>query len=438
MKMHQLPFSFAMATIALGLAVYSPACSSDDSAGPDADASDEATVDGSVDAGPTYPAPHPQPPAIVSLGGPVATSPTIVPVFFQSDSASIESTLTDFLNKLATSKLWSDAVSQYGVALPTIAPPVILSQDPTTITTEQSLVGLVDTATSSAGDAGYAPRGVQTIYALYPTATPFQNADGLTMCQSEFGDHSSATTASGTLVYTIVPRCAVPGSLTTIQTLTAYTSHELIEAVTDPLFNVVAQRAFTVPSDPSWLATFNVGIGGLMEVADACEVSSAVYVQVPELGDQIAVRTWSSQAATSGGDPCVPSIDKTNYGAAPVFTDPVKMPAGDGVGYYDGGTAPLGIHVATGSQVDVTIDLFSNAPTGPIYVSAQDLPSLLKRPAELTFKLDRTSGINGDQLKMTVTRVGNGAPGGTPFIVFSSLDKTDPMQKAWMAWAANQ
>lgn len=424
--------------IALAVAAYSSACSSDDSSSPDADASDEASSDASVDVAPTYPAPHPQPPTILSLGGPVATSPTIVPVFFQSDSATIESTLTDFLNKLATSKFWSDAVLQYGVGIPTIAPPVILSQDPTTVTTEQSLVALVDAATASAGDAGYAPRGAQTIYALYPTATPFTNADGLTMCQSEFGVHSSATTASGSLVYAIVPRCSVPGLLTTTQTLTAYTSHELIEATTDPFFNLVAQRAYTVPSDPSWLATFNVGIGGLMEVADACEISSASYVELPELGNQVAVRSWSNQAVTSGADPCVPSIDKTNYGAAPVFTDSVKMPAGDGVGYYDGGTAPMGIRVALGSQVDVTVDLFSNAPTGPIYVSAQDVPSLLKRPAELSFKFDRTSGVNGDQLTMTVTRVGKGAPGGTPFIVFSSLDKTDLMQKAWMGWAANQ
>ena len=76
---------------------------------------------------------HPDPPQILSGGGPVAIAPKIVPIFFTSaDDDPFQSEVEEFLTELASGdySYWSEATAEYGVGPLTIEPTVV-STDPT-------------------------------------------------------------------------------------------------------------------------------------------------------------------------------------------------------------------------------------------------------------------------------------------------------------------
>src|SRR5262245_47328826 len=49
-----------------------------------------------------YPAPHPAPPQVVSFGGPVMTSPRVVPVFFANDDPATVAAVEDFERRIGS------------------------------------------------------------------------------------------------------------------------------------------------------------------------------------------------------------------------------------------------------------------------------------------------------------------------------------------------
>ena len=52
-------------------------------------------------------------PQVESYGGPVLTTPTVIPIFFQNDGE--QTKVEDFLKQLAASTFWGQATSEYGV-----------------------------------------------------------------------------------------------------------------------------------------------------------------------------------------------------------------------------------------------------------------------------------------------------------------------------------
>jgi hypothetical protein len=107
-------------------------------------------------------------------------------------------------------------------------------------------------------------------------------------------------------------------------------------------------------------------------------------------------RIWSNQAAINGDEPCVPAgTGEVYFNAAPEMNDTVTTFAG----------AVHGIQLAVGASKTVPIDLFSDGPTaGPISVQAVERATLVGGTPSLTFSFNRTSGVNGDKLMLTVTQ----------------------------------
>ena len=103
--MHSRFFAFAYAIALAALAACSsPAASPhDDAAPPDPDAAPDASP----------PPPSPAPPQVVDNGGPTVASPTVVPVFFGSDT--LQGSLETFLQALSTSAYWTATTKEYGI-----------------------------------------------------------------------------------------------------------------------------------------------------------------------------------------------------------------------------------------------------------------------------------------------------------------------------------
>lgn len=104
-------------------------------------------------------------------------------------------------------------------------------------------------------------------------------------------------------------------------------------------------------------------------------------------------RTWSNKAAAAGHDPCVPAPSGAYFNAAPVLGS-VTLPM---IG------TTLGVDVPLGGKKVVELDLFSDADTGgPFTVKVVDAAKLIGGASHLTLSLDKSSGLNGEKLMLTV------------------------------------
>jgi hypothetical protein len=210
--------------------------------------------------------------------------------------------------------------------------------------------------------------------------------------------------------------------------LTAVISHEWVEASTDPV--LTSAGVFSISGGPQ-SAFFTVDTGhsiwavlGGGEAGDLCEPEApAVYYTPSDLGYEVQ-RTWSNLSAAASHDPCVPATTGSAFfDSAPVLPDTVTF------------TSPItpnittqGITIPVGQSKTIEVDLFSDgATTGPWTVTAADVLSTYYGsygiPASLSFAWDRTSGVNGEKLHLTITVtqasiVGNGHA----FMITSTLN----------------
>ena len=199
----------------------------------------------------------------------------------------------------------------------------------------------------------------QTIYAVFlPSGTTFEGA-----CTSYGGYHDEATSAQMTeFSYALMPRCT-PQAGTALDSLTSATSHELLEAATDPL-------PF---SAPAWVKLddehFIWGRTPGGELGDMCE-----YVQ---LADQVLVgnftvqRTWSNISAAAGHDPCVPVLVTPYVGAAPLLDEDLMVTS------HMMTIMTKGITVPVSTSKTIEVDLFSDAKSDDFTVQAYDAAALL-------------------------------------------------------------
>ena len=86
------------------------------------------------------------------------------------------------------------------------------------------------------------------------------------------------------------------------------------------------------------------------------------------------------------------------------------------------GTKVKGVKIPVGETRVVELDLFSDAPTeGPWKVEVEDWWHSRGQPSLLVMTLDRSEGVNGDKLALTIT-VPKGTQGiAQPFLVTSTL-----------------
>ena len=340
--------------------------------------------------GPFQAAPHASAPFLESAGGPTLTAPKIQPIFFTGDTT-MQTQVESFLAMLASPSMtyWSTTTSEYGVGALTVLPTIVeTAAVPTTDAALQTYL-----ATQLDGHHAGWTYDAQTIYAVFlPTAnfTAFGNSKA---CQSFGAYHDEALGQGGiSIVYALMPRC--PGG---VDTLTISTSHEFVEAATDPYVQTNLAYGTVDPVHAAW------GIVPGAEAGDFCEFVDAANQRL--VGNFAVQRTWSNASAAAGHDPCVPLLADMPYmGATPKLLDSTFFPLS---GVYTDATT-----VAMGSSKVIEINLFTDAPVATDFnVDVLDIFGSFGgsgAPPSLTFEWDKQHGNNGDVLHLTVTRATNG------------------------------
>ena len=342
-----------------------------------------------------YPAPHPDPPTVVDLGGPVMDAPVIIPVYFASDDANLLSGVTTFIDQIGPSSFWTATTAEYGVGAATSMPPIVLTESaPTTIDDTEISAWLA--AKLNADDPAFPSANTNTLFAIYypaGTTITLNDSGGGSSCSSFGGYHSNtkldSAHANARVPYAVLPRCGDWGSFTGADALTIPSSHEFVEAATDPL--PLQFPAYGQPDDDHVYWAFLLG----GETGDLCAQSPSSYSFFhPDL-DYAAQRCWSNASALAGHDPCVPADPgKVYFAAAPVLEDAVSL----GMGFQT-----KGVQIATGESQTIDVKLFSDGPTPPFKVVAHDLTPQLGAGGSLSLFLDEIEGQNGQTLHLNIT-----------------------------------
>ena len=434
----RLPYLLTFA-LAASLAVVSPLACGSSSAGagpsPDAGGSDTGAAPETGTGGPdsamdapldspadvdngapstNYPAPHPVLPQLVNnANGKVLTSPKVYLVFYDGYTPTTVTALQDFAQKMVTSTFWPTTTSEYGVGplayggtitLPATetAPDTIAQADIQTWVATQ-----VEQGTFGTPD----PEAIYTI--VYPQGTTITQPNPISSllspllsCEAFGGYHDNTTPPDGGIAgnyaYAVIPTCT-----TSVDDLTAVISHEWVEASTDPF--LTSGGTFTLNGGPNaayYSADQNHIIWDLLgggEAGDLCEPESpAVYITPSDLGYEVQ-RTWSNLQAQGSHDPCAPDIAGAFFDSAPVLPETVTFSS-----TITGTITSQGITIPVGQSKTIEVDLFSDGdPGGPWTVTADDV--LYKYygsygiTQSLSFAWDRTQGLNGEKLHLTVT-----------------------------------
>lgn len=380
-----------------------------------------APPDTGFDAGPFMEAKHPAPPQIQSYGGPVMAKPNVVPVFFSGDDA-MQMKVEAFLADVAGSAYWTEATSEYGVGALSVSKSIVSTDTPPTTG------DAVDTWLASMLDGTHpewpAPTN-DTIYDIYLPDNVVINVNPWgPSCKSFGGYHYQTNLKSGqAVIYAIIPRCKTFGPFTGADVITNTTSHELIEAATDP--QDLTNPAYAIPDADHYVWA----LMPLSEVGDMCAYEPQSYAQI--LGTHYVQRTWSNKAAAAGHDPCVPALTAPYFNSVPVLTDNVTIDFG-GMG---GQAQTQGVQIPVGKSKTIEVDLFSDAPTGSWTVQAEDANALNGGSPDLTFSWDKQTGNNGDKLMLTITRVKNGPYNGSEFLIWSEKSQTNA--NLWFGFVSN-
>lgn len=404
----------ALATLAAAAAAALAALAG---CGDNAVAPPDAFVPPPVDAAPPFAeAAHGTVPQMVKVSGDVLTAPKVVPIFFANDAA-MQAEIETFLGQLVGSSYWSATTGEYGVGA--------LQLESTIVTTDTPPTTDTDLATWISGhftgmDGWPAAPDPQAIYAVYlPDGVVLHTSFG-DSCQAFGGYHDEAATASQQpIVYALLPRCH-GGSL--LDTLTVVTSHELIEAATDPRVETAPAYGDLDPDHYIWAYTPGA------EVGDMCEYLGSAAQHL--VGTYLVQRTWSNAAALAGHDPCVPSLSAAYMSAAPMFTDSVPLDS-----IYGGTIMTKGVQVPVGTSKTIEVAFFSDVPTDSFTASAVDVASFGGPNPDLTFEWDKQYGANGDVRHLVITRKQAGQGQGSEFLLV--INRGHTQQSLWWGFVGN-
>jgi hypothetical protein len=419
---------FALTPLAAlaALTALAAACgSSDGEAAPVvADADGAATTDGGTDAVPVdngspssiYPAPHPPLPQLVNAAnGPILTTPKIVFVLYPGDPHKAD--LETFANKMVGSAYWTATTAEYGVGPLTYGGAIELTgETPPTTIAQTEIQTYVSNALASGKLGTPDPQAIYTL--VYPSSTTVTQLNPVTnllppvkSCESFSAYHDSVLADAGDagaktrFAFAVIPTCASP-----IDSLTEPITHEWVEAATDPA-PTFPKGGVILPSGGPEAAFFSTDkdhtvwalLGGA-EAADLCNTNgSSVVFTPPEIGFAVQ-RSWSNIAAKASHDPCVPHVNGIAYfAAAPVLDQTVTFDTS-----FTGSVTSKGVVIPLGQSRTIEVDLFSDgALDGPITVAAKDLLNAYYGAQgigkTLDFTWDRTQGVNGEKLHLTVT-----------------------------------
>ena len=408
---------FAVAIACGGSQDQSDSGSTDDAAPDTGDQSDAAAdVTDDVDHGhvsTTYPAFKVDAPQVLSFNGALLKTPKVVPVYFGNDTSTFTDQITTFLGKLASSpSYWPTPVTEYGIGAMTIASPIPLTESADATLSDAQIQTWLQTKLTSNDPLWPAP-DANTVYALfYPAGTTISlGQGGGTSCQSFGGYHSNIKVGTTDVAYAVMPRCSSFGGLTGVNAVTATTSHELIEAATDPYPQDQANAGYAQVDDNHIIWEFVLGGG---EVGDMCAQNQGAFYKNPDIGNYVQ-RTWSNKSAAAGHNPCIPLDGLPYFNSMPVLNENVSVGGGQ--------LTTKGVTIPVGSSKTIEVDLFSDADTGgPWQVAATDSATLQQQAPELELSFDKTSGQNGEKLYLTIKVLKASQYGAEAFILESQLN----------------
>jgi hypothetical protein len=384
---------------------------------------------------------HASLPQAVSHGGPVLSSPRVVPIFFTGDP--FQSDVERFLSALSRSSYWRATTNEYGVGKLSIASSIVVDAatlPPTSNFTDMS--PWLEAHLDSADPAWPAPSDRDLYVVFYPEAIVATAASSPSCTGStyHFEGLTSAGTPSGAdagrgapFAYAVVSECpdAAGG---TLDDITWNLSYELIEGSTDPL--VLTDRAFrwVEAGQLAWSMFTDTGVGfhGTAEVTHLCGLEagpSAVSMRLD--GEFLVPRSWSNAAAIEQQDPCVPATTDSYFGAAPDLTQTVSMQLSDG--QYD----TNGVRVPLHASRTVDVRLFSTKARPDFRVFAEEIPLTEGDSPTLKFAWDRQTGNDHEFLHLTITRIANGPLGGTQIRVAAGEKGNASWTHGWMGFIAN-
>jgi hypothetical protein len=389
--------------------------------GNDSGATTTTTDAGAADNGPdpidpTYPTKHPAMPLVDFNGGTILTAPHIIPITVDGDT--MRTDLEHFSSIITTTKWWDAVRAGYCdnngncVGQGDSGDPVHLATTdfPTTSFTDSSQGGaatLQDWITSMISSGKFPAPTDNTLYAIFlPSDSYTVNLDGSTSC-GEFGgyhnsyaypgtagvDGGAAAVGGATIQYALVPRCGAE-EITTVAT-----SHEFIEASTDP--HVGSGTAYYM-QDQLWSLE-----GG--EVGDLC-VTQDNSDEYQESGLSVQ-RSWSNIAAKASHEPCVPA------------------PAGDV--YFNVAPATEQFPLKVGATKTIALTAFSDAPTPNWTISGVDYAQEFEGTQTLQFAFDKTIVNNGTKVNMTITVIAQPPSDFQGAALFSIHSQSGSMTQRW-------
>ncbi len=345
------------------------------------------------------------PPVMQSSGGPVLTHPVFVPMTFDGDA--LRDPIEDFIASVGCTTYWHATAPDYGVGDGVTAPPVHMSDTPPAAIDDSAIGAFIRSKIVS--NAAPPPVAGQTLYVIYYPDTTDITLQGSHSCQSFGGYHNEFAMSDGTRVpYAVLPRCDNFSQLGGIDEMTAVSSHELLEAVSDPL--PMSTPAYQYP-EINGLAWALAGGG---EIGDLCEFNSDAFF-LPSDYPFYVQHVWTSHTAFLGQNPCQPTTN-TYFAAAPTLPDAVSFNFGSGV------QQTQGISLALNASKTITLNLISSASwANPITVEVKDGEYIFGGKPALNFGLAVTQGNVGDTLQLTVTRIGTNSQFGLePFVIRAS------------------
>lgn len=274
-----------------------------------------------IDAPPFVPADHPPVLEFKNQGGPTLAHPSLVTVTWPGDP--LASFAQTFDAWLATSQYLADGLREYGIASAAHAGAFVFADAaPASIDADEIGQKLADEAAAGR----LLPPTADRLYVVYtPPGTTVLRL-GFKSCEAFAGTHLyRAATGGGTpIVFALVPRCHNEFHADE-ENLTISASHEVTEAITDPIYDQM----------PAWFTTHPTSTGA--EIADPCidNVVIAGY-RVNQL--------YSTAAAKAGMRPCQPS------------------PPGPMCGVW---TEQPETRIARGTTADISLHVWYTAPTDP-------------------------------------------------------------------------
>jgi hypothetical protein len=303
---------------------WTAACASDAATCPMQEATPASASDGgapdAVGAEASAPAfvvgPHHPLPQLAPGTGLVISEPRLITVTFVGDPNRDQYRAFDAF--LPTSKWWRDVTDGYGIGAGTTGTPVEL-EDALSGKTFDNVRDLRPFLLGAIAQGQLPAPTPNALYMVYLPEGATVVSNGLTLCAGLYGYHDYLRLPEGGYAaYAVIPKCKVGG-------FSRVSSHEVIEAATDPLFT-----SYYMYHD-AWASQ------GGAESADLC-ASAPLYRE----GGYDLNRSWSNAAVARDSAPCRPADVDTTFFGATVDTNVVLNSGGrymsDGYLVMDAGT----------------------------------------------------------------------------------------------------